>query len=217
MSPKQRGGRGTRSHPGDGDATRGQPPSPKARCRPGAVTGSQMSQLVSPCPCQPWGRARRCRVSPAAASPGDGWAERHQDPKKHRAVPPPPPPPRSTHGSPPVPSLGDLAGCGVPDPGATRCHTVPRGATRCHAFWGPTWGRLVAAQHQVGRRRSAPADLERGGHSRDPRLHPKSCPPPPPQVPKTSPSSILVPLASSRRWPRGDAGRRALPGDAGGF
>lgn len=82
-----------------------------------------------------------------------------------------------------------------------RCRAVPRGATRCHAFWGPTWGRLVAAQHQVGRRRSAPADLEGGGHSRDPRLHPKSCPPP--LVP--CPQDLAQPRSLSP-WPRAAGG-----------
>lgn len=76
---------------------------------------------------------------------------------------------------------------------------------------GLTWGRLVAAQDQVGRSRSAPPDLSGTGESQDPRLHPEphhALPEPrqhrdlPPRRP-----DVLVPGAVVAPW-----GRRALAG-----
>lgn len=196
---------------GDGDATRGQPPSPKATCRPGAVTRSQMSQLASPCPCQPWGRARRRGKGQGTAVPrvtGSCFPRRWMGRVRPRILEA-----RGSATAPPqrprVPSCPPgtwrAVGCAerVPAPGAMRCHA--RGDPP-----GDDWSLLSTRLAGVGRR----LRIWREGTESGPTAAPQIPPHPASPVPETSPGPVLVSpsgLASGRRWPRGDAGRRALP------
>lgn len=185
---------------GDGDATRGQPPSPKATCRPGAVTRSQMSQLASPCPCQPWGRARRRGKGQGTAVPrvtGSCFPRRWMGRVRPRILEAwgSATAPRSAHASPPVPRgpggpWGALSGCRpLVRRGATRAGTHLGTIGRCSA---PGWPASVGACGSGGR-----------GQSRDPRLRPKSRRTPRPLSPRPRPALSSCPRAG---WPRAGGG-----------